>query len=185
MRRQLATLWLVAGLLACSPADEGRLFPVTAAGVNIVDGNTPASLAEVREGALTVKVGGTWAAQGFQMLDLTYNNSGTQPLRLTIGDVSLSRRGEKAALDAVDDVTGVDVSKAGNAAQPKSLAPDGGRATASLLTIPAGASRTILVRFANFRANPRIAAGDTVQVTLPEVDGSISLGFVARRASRP
>lgn len=173
---------VVVALAACSPSNEGRLVPRPGDGVTIVKSETGAATAEIADGGLVVRVGGTWASQGRQALDLTYRNTGPTAQQVALGGLGIALRGEAARLDTVDDVTGVDVSKPGNTAVPRALASGG---PAAPLTIPAGEARVVLARFDNFRADPRIAAGDGVEVTIPLATTSRRLGFTAEHVKLP
>lgn len=169
-------------LAACSPGNEGWLVPEPAVGVTIDQRKGATIAAEIRDSDLTVRVGGTWASQGHQALDLTYRNTGPVPQRVALASLGITLRGETAMLDTLDDVTGVDVSKPGNTAVPRALIA--GTAPPSLV-IPPGEARVVLARFANFRADPRIGVGDTVEITVPLATTSRRLVFTAERVVLP
>lgn len=150
----------------CSGQEVGRLTPVPASGVALVVTHVPGDTAEIVEGAVTARIGGSWATRDEPALDVTYRNAGTAAASIDLTQFELALRGEAAAIDTVDDVTGVDVSKPGNTAAPRALMERG--STPSPLIVPPGARRTLLVRFINFkRAGNRAKEGETLVATVP------------------
>lgn len=176
MRASLAASLALVAAAACSAQEVGRLEPVADRGVTLATRHAADDMAALREGAVVVQVGGTWATRDASALDVTYRNAGATAVTIDPSRFGLVLGGEAATVDTVDDVTGVDVSKPDNTAIPQPL--QGSGAAKQVLTVPAGATRTLLVRFRNWtRQGNRAAMGKTVVAGVPTPGGLRTVSF--------
>ncbi len=164
---RLAALALALLLAAggCSSGTEGRLMPEPAQGVTLAKTDVADDTARLRAGPLAVSVSGNWTSRGSQTLYVSYANTGSVPVRVSLSGLALRHGGEAAGLVAASDETGYD--PAGQATPRPLLGAD----RSDAIDLPAGATRKVMAEFSRFVAPP-IDGGATLTASLPTTTGA-------------
>lgn len=165
-------LFLVFGLLAAcsgSVGNAGRLMPQAGDGVTLVQTKAKDDTARVTVGGATLNVGGAWANQALQRLEIKIDNKSAEPFSFDYSKVAFEGdTGEKLILNRVADTTGVDNADSNpNNDTVKVLYTLDAKPTATVLTVAANERRNIDLQFNNFTAPEKmLTAGKTVVVSI-------------------
>lgn len=173
---------VLAGVSAasCSAGNVGRLMPDAAQGVERVAGEVAGDTARIERDGLVARVRGAWAQEGLQTISVRYDNGASSTLQLPIRGFALTHRGEAAQLVRVSDTTGVSVADRNPSNDEVDTLLDVDRTDHKVrdLVLAPGASRTVLVFFANLqREGNRPEAGSALTVTIPMPAALVPLRF--------
>lgn len=162
-------------------------MPEAAAGVMLGRAAVARDMAEVKVGAVAVRVYGFWANDGGQSLYVTYTNGGATPIKVRPQSFALQSGKGEAKLYQVIDTTGTDpaaaVVPAGDARRLVNPDAPGGRDND--FVIPAGTKRSLSVGFARFRPEGNDpVVGTQVSARVPMPGDPITVRFICAGAQR-
>lgn len=172
MFRQFLLLIVIGLLIACSGSvgDAGRLMPQAGDGVTLTQTKTKNVTAQIAADGATLNVGGAWANQSFQRLEIEIDNKSVQPFSFDYSKVAFEGdTGEKLILNRVADTTGVDNSDSNpNNDTVKEVYKQDAKPLATVLTVAPNERRTLNLQFNNFtKPENKLTAEKTVVVSLP------------------
>lgn len=150
-------------------------MPQTGDGVELTQTKAKNDTAQINAAGVTLGVGGTWANQSFQRLEIEIDNRSAQPFLFDLSKVAfLGDTGEKLTLNRVTDSTGVDNSDDNpNNDTVKQLYSRDAESSASVLTVAPNQRRFLNLQFNNFtEPENKLTDGKTVVVSLYLNDGA-------------
>lgn len=165
-------------LSACQSGSAGALMPEAGPGVELVRGEDDGDTAAIGAGGAVVRVAGTWASEGAQVLHVRYAGGRGSPATLDLQSFALARGDARLKLDSIDDLTAIDAGTPGAAGNAPLLYSAGSPGQFKPLPSVTG-SRHLRVVFDGVQGAPGVQAGDAVTATVATPAGPVQVRFRA------
>lgn len=166
-------------LSACQPGSAGTLMPEAGPGIDLVRGEDDGDTAVFQAGQTTVRVAGTWASQGAQVMHVRYVGKRVSPAALDLRSFALARGNDRLRLDGIADLSALDAGTPGAAGNAPMLYSGDAPGQFKPVTLSTG-SRHLSVSFdRTFNSEAAIKAGDVLSATIATPTGPVQVRFRA------